>query len=172
MPNAIYLSLGSNIEPAINLRVAVSQLARYGTIKAASTVWETAPLGEQDQPNYLNAVLLLHTELSATDFQQRVIPHIEARLGRVRTTDPFAPRTIDIDILLFNRDILNLKNRRIPSPEIVERAFVAIPLAEIAPDYMHPVERRTLAEIASDFEIEGRKMRPRNDVRLTEFSQN
>ncbi len=144
---------------------AVRRLAEIGTITAASEVWETAPEGRQDQPNFLNAVILLETSLSA-DEAQRKIRNIEAHMGRRRDHDPLGPRSIDIDLLLFNHDILRIGHRDIPSPEVLERAFVAIPLAQIAPDYIHPLTRKTLADIARTFQIDPRKMRLREDVRL------
>ncbi len=89
---------------------------------------------------------------------------IEAALGRVRSENKIASRTIDIDIMLFNRDILRVGRRRIPDPEVLDRPFVAIPLAEIAPDYVHPETGEALREIARRFDLAECGMRRRNDV--------
>ena len=165
--NLAYLSLGSNIQPERHLPAAVARLTRFGRVRAVSSVWETRPLGLADQPNFLNACVLLETELSAQALRQEAIAAIEAELGRVRTADKNAPRTIDIDIMLFNHDILQVGRRRIPDPEVLERPFVAIPLAEIAPDYVHPDTGETLQNIARRFDPGASGMRQRNDVTLS-----
>jgi 2-amino-4-hydroxy-6-hydroxymethyldihydropteridine diphosphokinase len=168
--NLAYLSLGSNIEPERNLPAAVAQLTQFGRIRAVSTVWQTAPIGFTDQPDFLNAVVLLETALSAWALREQVIVQIEQNLNRVRTANKNAPRTIDIDIMLFNHDVLSLGRRRIPDPEVLERPFVAIPLAEIAPDYVHPETGQTLRQIAQRFDPVAVGMRPRNDVILSPAS--
>jgi 2-amino-4-hydroxy-6-hydroxymethyldihydropteridine diphosphokinase len=149
--NLAYLSLGSNIEPEHNLPEAVAQLARFGRVKAASSVWQTAAIGFVDQPDFLNAAVLLETKLSAVTLRQQAITEIENCLGRLRTENKYGPRTIDIDIMLFNHDVLTIGHRRIPDPELLERCFVAIPMAEIASDYVHPEEKVTLRDIALRF---------------------
>ena len=162
-----YLSLGSNIDPADNLRAAVHLLSAYGDVAAASTVYETPPLGaNESQPNYLNAVVLIRSELEPLAFQRRAIGEIESALGRNRTADKFAARTIDIDILLVGEQVLQIEHRPVPSPEILERDFVAVPLFEIAPDLVHPVDGRTIAEIAREFHPDEDTLRPRLDVDL------
>ncbi len=170
LPNLAYLSLGSNIEPERNLPTAVEWLGRWGHVRAVSAVWESAPLGFLDQPNFLNAAALLETGLSAQALRQEAIASIETALGRFRTANKNAPRTIDIDIMLFNYDILQVGQRRIPSPEVLERPFVAIPLAEIAPDYVHPEIGRTLRQIAGRFDPEVAGLRRRDDVILVKRS--
>jgi 2-amino-4-hydroxy-6-hydroxymethyldihydropteridine diphosphokinase len=164
MANVAYLSLGSNINPAENLRAAVEQLAAQTKLIAVSSVWETKPVGLADQPNFLNAAAIIETSLTAEQLKQEVIASIEQHLGRVRQADKNAPRPIDIDIMLFNRQIFQLGQHHIPNPEIIERPFVAIPLAEIAPNYQHPELGQTLAEIARAFEVAGEEMRLRQDV--------
>jgi 2-amino-4-hydroxy-6-hydroxymethyldihydropteridine diphosphokinase len=164
--NRAYLSLGSNIEPERNLPAAVELLRGYGRVSAVSTVWETPPLGSAEQANFLNAVLLLETELSAQKLREKAIPAIEAELGRVRTADKNAARTIDLDIMLFNEAGLQLGRRHIPDPEILERPFVAIPLAEIAPGYVHPETGQTLRAIAAQFDPLASGMKKREDVVL------
>jgi len=166
--NRAYLTLGSNIAPAENLPAAVRHLATYGTIRGISRVWETVPVGFADQPDFLNAALLLETPLSAHDLRLCAIAEIEQTLHRVR--DPHnrnAPRTIDIDIALFNRDVLTIEHRRIPDPDLLERSFLAIPLAELDPDYVHPQTGLTLARIAAGFETDAGVMRLRDDILLT-----
>ena len=164
--NLAYMSLGSNIDPEHNLPKAVVQLTRFGRVKAASSVWQTAAVGFTEQPDFLNAAVLLETELSANLLRRQAIPQIENSLGRVRTENKNGPRTIDIDIMLFNHDVFSIGNRRIPDPELLERCFVAIPMAEIEPDYVHPEENVTLAEIARRFNPATEAIKRRDDVEL------
>jgi len=165
-----YLSLGSNIEPERNLPAAVRMLAEHGRVAAASRVWETAPVDRSEQANYLNGAVLLETTLLAEELRLEVIELIERSLGRVRNpADSYGPRTIDIDITLFDRDVLQIGHRQIPDPSLLERCFVAIPLAEIAPRYVHPQVDHTLAEIASGFDAANCPMLPRPDVKLSAY---
>jgi len=167
MANRVYLDLGSNIEPERNLPAAVELLANFSTLIAVSPVWETKPLGMSEQPNFLNAGVAVETGLSAAEFKQMVIRNIEQALGRVRTKNKNAPRTIDIDIILFNNDIFELDGRHIPNKELVERPFVAVSLAEIAPAYRHPETGQTLLEIANSFDLAEGDMLPRLNVSET-----
>lgn len=164
--NLAYLSLGSNIEPEQNLTAAVVKLGRFGHVKAVSMVWQTAPVGFIDQADFFNAAVLLETPLSAWALREQAIAQVEQELGRVRTDNKNAPRTIDIDIMLFNDDVLMVGQRRIPDPEVLERCFVAIPLAEIAPDYVHPETGQTLKQIGDQFDPAEAAMRLREDVVL------
>ena len=175
--NRAYLSLGSNIEPERNLPAAVRELRAFGRVLGVSSVWESAPFDavgtaatdratRQETKNFLNAAVLLETELSPAELYDKAIAVIERRLGRVRDPhDKNAPRTIDIDLSLFNRDVLQVAGHSIPDPEIAKRPFVAIPLAELDPDYVHPVENRKLADITADLTSTS-GLRPRPDVRL------
>jgi 2-amino-4-hydroxy-6-hydroxymethyldihydropteridine diphosphokinase len=164
--NRAYLSLGTNIQPERNLRAAVARLGEFGRVEAKSTVWQTSPIGLLEQPDFLNAAVLLETPLSAQALREVAIAQIEDALGRVRTENKNAPRTIDIDIMLFNNDVLTIGRRHIPDPEVMERPFVVIPLAEIAPGYRHPQTGETLKEIASKFDPAESGMFPRDDVAL------
>jgi 2-amino-4-hydroxy-6-hydroxymethyldihydropteridine diphosphokinase len=158
MENLAFLGLGSNIDPERNLKAAIRHLSTIGNINAVSSIWETAPLGFPDQPNFLNGVIALETPLTLEALSSEEIPRIERELGRVRGKNKFGPRTIDIDILLFNDFVGELGSRRIPSPEITKRPFVGIPLAEIAGDRTHPALGISFSEIASNFEIKPEEM--------------
>ncbi len=168
-PNRAYLSLGSNIEPERNLPEAVRRLASFGCVVRASSVWQSPPLGFIEQADFLNGAVLLETGLDAERLKLQAIAGIETALGRVRSSNKNAPRTIDIDIELFNRDIFSVGRRQIPDPELLQRPFVAIPLAEIAPDYVHPLTGETLARIAARFGPAPANMHRRPDVSLTKF---
>jgi 2-amino-4-hydroxy-6-hydroxymethyldihydropteridine diphosphokinase len=165
--NLAYLLLGSNIEPETNLPAAVERLRSFGKVAAVSRVWQSKPVGFADQPDFLDAAVLFETELSAAELREGPIAAIEEHLQRVR--DPGnvnGPRTIDIDVVLFNRDVGTFGRVQVPDPNITRRAFVAVPLAEIAPDYRHPVDGRTLAEIAASLAAESAGMQLRGDVAL------
>lgn len=162
----VLLSLGSNIQPEKNLPAAVRELGCYGRVRRISGVWESPSLGDSYHPDYLNAAIWLETSLSAMELKETAIAAVEALLGRVRGVNRNAPRTIDIDIMLFDSEQLRLGDRSIPDQEVLERPFVAIPLAEIAPDYIHPVTGESLAEIASRFNPNSSGMRLRSDLIL------
>jgi 2-amino-4-hydroxy-6-hydroxymethyldihydropteridine diphosphokinase len=166
LTNRAYLSLGTNLDPENNLVQAVARLSQFGRIVAASTVWQTKPVGLADQPDFLNAVVLLETTLTAQELREGPITQIEEELGRVRTENKNSARTIDIDIMLFNRDVLTVAHRRIPDQEVLERPFVAIPLAEIAQDYIHPETGQKLKDIATQFDPATERMIKRIDVTL------
>ena len=151
MLHLAYLLLGSNIQAEINLPASVRELRRFGRVARISSVWQSPPVDGPGQPDYLNAAMILETHLTAPQLKT-AITAVEKKLGRLRGADRNAARTIDIDIALFDREKHQLDNRRIPDPEILERPFVAIPLAEVAPDYLHPDTGETLAGIASSFD--------------------
>lgn len=168
--NTAYLLLGSNIRAEDHLPAAVCRLQRYGSIAAVSRVWETRPVGCPDQPNFLNAAVKLLTPLNWQLLREEAIATIEAELQRVREPGKRnTPRTIDIDIILFNRDVFRHGRHQIPDPELLQRAYIAVPLAEIAPHYVHPENGRTLAEIAAAMEDGKDTFRQRPDVRLADL---
>lgn len=135
-----YLSLGSNIEPATHLVKALERLQNYGIIEKISNAWESESVGAKG-PNYLNACVLLVTPLSAVDLKEHVLLPIETEFGRRRSADKFAPRTIDIDIVLYDG--------KSPDHKYWEQAFVVVPLAEIYPDYQNPVKQESILKTAA-----------------------
>jgi len=166
--NRAYLLLGSNIDAARNLPRAVALLAEAGCVRAVSSVYETAPVGRADQASFLNAAILLETRLGPAELKGAVIRRLEERLGRVRDpADRNAPRTIDADIVLWNKMVGEILGRPVPDPDILRYAHVAVPLAEIAPDLRHPVNGERLADVARS--LAATDPRPpvrRGDVRL------
>lgn len=142
-----YLGLGSNIEPERNLSAAVGLLARRVRLLAASSAWETPPVGPPGQPPFLNASVLLLTHFSPENLVSLVLKPIENELGRKRTGDPFEPRTIDLDLLLFEDRVGALGDSCLPEPGLQRHLHVTLPMAELAPDLRHPVTGETLAEI-------------------------
>ena len=134
----VYLALGSNLGDRMgNLVSAVERLSQKMTIKKVSSVYETEPVYYEEQPLYLNAVLSAVTELEPFALL-RFVKSIESDLGR-QPSFRNAPRLIDIDILFYGDLVVQTEELTIPHPGIVERAFVLAPLAEIAPELIHPV---------------------------------
>ena len=133
-----YLALGSNLgDRTGNLKSAVERLSEKMKIKKVSSVYETEPVYYKEQPLYLNAVLSAITELEPSDLLL-FVKSIESDLGR-QPNFRNAPRLIDIDILFYGDQIVQMEGLTIPHPRIAERAFVLVPLAEIAPNLVHPV---------------------------------
>ena len=134
-----YLSLGSNIEPERHLIKAIHLLRKHGKVSAFSQAWQSQADG-MDGPDFLNACLLFHTSLEADDLIETVIRPLEAALGRVRGPDKFVPRTIDIDLILFDDEPYG--------EEFWSSPFVIVPLAELLPDFPHPLQYENLERVA------------------------
>ncbi len=145
--NTTYLLLGSNQGDRMKwLQQAVSMLsAQCGTVVQQSGTYQTAAWGITDQPAFLNKVVLLQTTLTPTELLAE-IHNIETALGRQRDVK-WGQRTLDIDILLYNKEVIQLPNIIIPHPYMQERRFTLIPLAEIAPDYIHPKLKKSISEL-------------------------
>ena len=136
-----YLGLGSNLGDRLaELAMAIRALAQMGRVAATSAFYETLPEGGVDQPKYINAVVRLETDLSASALLQACL-RIEKAQGRIRPSGATkAPRTIDIDVLLYGGDAISEPGLRIPHPALLSRSFVRIPLADVAlPGLRHPI---------------------------------
>jgi 2-amino-4-hydroxy-6-hydroxymethyldihydropteridine diphosphokinase len=134
-----FLGLGSNLGDRLtNLQAAVDALQEEPGLRvtASSRVWETVPVGGPPQPDYLNAVIRVETDLSARDLLE-VGRRVEARLGRVRK-ERWGARTIDVDVLLFDEEEIQEEDLVVPHPRLSQRAFVLLPLLELVPDPVLP----------------------------------
>ena len=140
-PHKYYLSLGSNIEPETNLALVIENLGAYGLVEEASSVWESRAMGAVG-PNFLNACVSFIVPVVPTELKRNITGAIEQKMGRVRTRNRSAPRTIDIDILMEDDQPLNLNLWKHP--------FVVLPMAELLPHFSHPTEHRPLADVAQD----------------------
>ena len=138
------IALGSNLESRFgdreaNLREAVRRIESLGEVRAASSFYDTEPVGYLEQPRFLNAALLLETEMEPRALMRKLLS-IERAMGREREgAMPKGPRVIDLDLLLYGDWVLWAEDLILPHPRMEERRFVLEPLAEIAPDWVHPV---------------------------------
>jgi len=153
-PSTVYISLGSNIDPEANLKRTIELMGQRCKVLAVSHAYRTPPQGFTNQADFLNLAVKIETDLDANMLKHTVLDWIERELKRVRDpNNKNAPRTIDLDISLWNENVFDYgeKPRHIPDPDILRFAHVALPLAEIASDYVHPLEKVTLKAIAERF---------------------
>ena len=142
----VYLGLGSNLgDREGNLVMGIEHLARKVVIEQVSSLYETEPVGYHDQPWFLNAIVKGSTELDPWELLH-FIKEVESDLGRV-SSFPYGPRSIDIDILLYADRVIQTTELTIPHPRLAERAFVLVPLVEIAPSLVHPMNQKTIREL-------------------------
>ena len=150
----VYISLGSNIDPETNLRRAIQLIGQRCKVLAVSHAYRTPPQGFTNQADFLNLALKVETDLDANTLKHTVLDWIERELKRVR--DPHnknAPRTIDLDISLWNNEVFDYGDKpwHVPDKDVLRFAHVVLPLAEIATDYLHPTEKIPLTMIAAQF---------------------
>jgi 2-amino-4-hydroxy-6-hydroxymethyldihydropteridine diphosphokinase len=161
-PYTAWLGLGSNLfDRASLLRSAVAELAAIGSVQSISSLWETAPVGIEDQPPFLNAALALQTSLTPIELLEEAL-RIERSHGRDRTQNlqvHKGPRTLDLDILLMASASGQLSEYGqtlvLPHPGLHLRRFVLAPLAEIAPTILHPALQKSMSELLRDLPWEG-----------------
>ena len=145
-----HLLIGGNLgDRKQNLLTAISLInAHCGALTKSSAIYETEAWGKTDQPSFLNQALEISTSLNARQLMRKILK-IEKEMGRVRK-EKLGPRIIDIDILLFENEIHDLRFLKIPHPEMQNRRFVLVPLAEINFALQHPVLKKTIAELLEE----------------------
>lgn len=149
-----YIGVGSNLGDKIGYIQQSYKLLNYTSgisVLNASSLYETEPVGFDSQDWFINAVLKLETSLTPQELLKECL-RIEKQLGRVRFVDEtqILARTIDLDILLFDNEIISTSSLLIPHPRLTERAFALVPLLELSPDLVHPVIGKTILEIHND----------------------
>jgi 2-amino-4-hydroxy-6-hydroxymethyldihydropteridine diphosphokinase len=144
----VYLGIGTNLgNREENLKEAVKKVEEFiGRVAKSSSVYETEPWGFHSSDEFLNMVVKVETRLTPSGLLGRILM-IESLLGRVRGEKQYASRVIDLDILLYEDQVIDEKSLRIPHPLMHKRKFVMVPLCEIEPDLVHPVLKRTMASL-------------------------
>ena len=165
MTELAFIALGSNIDPEINLPLAFARLSELGKPIATSTVYQNPAIVDEPQPDYLNAAILIETTLDPWAIRDK-LREIEADLGRVRTEDKFAPRTIDLDLCILGDRVLDHELLSLPDPDLLKRAYLAVTLAELRPDFLHPVTGDSLEEIANKLQKDA-ELKSMSNVVLT-----
>ena len=150
----VYLALGSNLGNRLsNLKEAIAALPPQMEVKAKSAVYETPPWGYEDQPKFLNQVIKAKTYLDPEPLLKH-LKRLEIALGR-QESFPNGPRLIDMDILLYDDLVLNTPALVIPHPHLHERGFVLLPLMDIDPDLVHPVNKKSVREMVALSDVSG-----------------
>jgi len=150
----VYLALGSNLGDRLaNLKQAIAALTPQMEVKAKSQVYETPPWGYEDQPRFLNQAIKAKTYLDPEPLLKH-LKRLELALGR-KESFPNGPRLIDIDILFYDDRVLSTPSLIIPHPRLHERGFVLLPLMDIDPDLVHPVNKTSVREMAALCNVEG-----------------
>jgi 2-amino-4-hydroxy-6-hydroxymethyldihydropteridine diphosphokinase len=146
-----YIGLGTNLgNREENLKKAIENIIiSAGEVISSSGIYVTDPWGFRSEDHFLNMVILINTRLKAVDLLKQLLK-IEMQTGRVRGAEKYSSRVIDIDILLYENEIINKPYLKIPHPMIQERKFVLVPLCDIAPEKIHPVLKKTFAALLKD----------------------
>lgn len=142
--------LGSNIAPAFHLVRALERLRESVSVLAVSRVFESDPVDAPGTPRFLNAAVLIETTRSPAGLKREILRPLEAELGRVRTEIKSAPRTIDLDLVLYEQAVIEDAERglHLPDPDFEQHAYLALPVADVTPLWLHPTLKKTFAAIA------------------------
>ncbi len=146
-----FIGVGSNIDAEENVRAAVRRLCGLMRFTGVSLFYRTAPWERAEQPPFINGVVAVETELPPAELKFAVLRRIEDELGRRRGEDKYAARSIDLDLLVYDAMELDSEELVLPAPEITRRPFLALPLAQLAPELVLPGTTRRMWEIAAEF---------------------
>jgi 2-amino-4-hydroxy-6-hydroxymethyldihydropteridine diphosphokinase len=152
--NQVLIGCGSNIEPEYHLSQAVRLLATQATILKLSFIYQSPAVGSTG-PDYLNSAVLIKTAMSLPDLKKGVLAFIEDQLNRVRSSNKYMDRTIDLDVLTFNQTVID--------PEIWTRAHIAVPAADILPDFINPDTGEKISQAAKRL-LPGSNLEIRSDL--------
>jgi 2-amino-4-hydroxy-6-hydroxymethyldihydropteridine diphosphokinase len=155
---AVYVAVGSNVDPLVNLRLALRELKRHYPAMRVSTAYRNKAVGFAGK-DFINLVVGFDTD----DSVQQVIAYLhaaEAVCGRPRDAPKWAPRTMDLDLLLYGNEVRNESDLKLPRPDLLKRPYMLQPMAELAPTALHPGLGKTLGELWCSFESAGHQMEP------------
>lgn len=145
------IAFGSNYEADSNLVKGLKALNQQVRILSVSPVYENPAIGKTISPPYLNGVCLVETDLSPLKLQEEVLRPIEKSLGRIWGEEGKAKCSIDLDLLLYDKEVLSTPNLPLPAPDILCYAYIAVPLGFLLPNWIHPVTKETMAQIGNRF---------------------
>ena len=160
----VFISLGSNIDPERNIKEALRLLSEHIKILQVSTVYLTGPIGKLLRPEFYDCVIRTETDIEPHALKFGVLKEVEERLGRKRSEDRYASRTIDIDILIYGDLLVHTEDLIIPDRDILDRPFLALGLRELKEDLILPDSKKSIQEVSNRFNNE--EMTP-----LTEFTK-
>ncbi len=146
-----FISIGSNIHPAENVRAALLAMAACLKIVRISTVYRTQAEERPEQPDFYNCVVEVETDIPPFDLKWRILRPIEAAQERQRTSDRYAPRTMDLDLIIYGDLVVKTDDLVLPDPEITSRSFLALPLAELEPGLVIPGGGACISDVAAAF---------------------
>ena len=161
--NRAFIGVGSNISPEENVRKALRQLAQSEHLVSISTFYRVPALDRPEEPNFYNGVVAIDTHLPPAKLKWDVLHRIESDVGRRRSADKYASRPIDLDLLLYGDLVVSSDELTLPDPDVLKRAFLAVPLYEIAPALMLPGLGVSIREVVAGFGTEN--MQPLNAYR-------
>ena len=151
---SVYLALGSNLGDRLaNLQEAIRLLPPFVIVQAESPIYQTIPWGYKDQPDFLNQVILAETSCAPLELLS-YLKEIELRVGRTPTFR-YGPRVVDMDIIFYGKQIIDLPGLKIPHPKASERVFVLVPLNDLEPDFVNPENGQTVSEMLAKLDVTG-----------------
>ncbi|MGB9596592.1 MAG: 2-amino-4-hydroxy-6-hydroxymethyldihydropteridine diphosphokinase [Candidatus Poribacteria bacterium] len=143
----VFISVGSNINPYENIVKALEQLKRYVDVIAVSTFYQTKAINRSNQPDFINGIFHIQTNIEPRKLKFNILRKIEYDLGRIRSKDKYSDRTIDLDIAIYGDMVINEPDLVIPDKDIRERPFIAIPLLELSPTLILPDTKEKLSSL-------------------------
>ena len=149
-----YIGIGSNISPEANVCAAIRLLKESVRVVKISTFYCTEPLGSNESEPFYNGIVEIETGITPRELKFDVLRNIEQTLGRIRCSDKYAPRTIDLDIIVYGDTVVSEPDLTIPDPDIAERQFITVPLFELAPDLVLPDSGLRLADIVKSMQTD------------------
>ena len=152
--NTAYVGVSSNVSPQENILKALSLVSNHLKINGTSTFYRTCPLGSQKQDDYLNGVWQISTELPPKE-TKHITNSIEVQLGRIKTENKYAPRPIDLDLLLYENMVIDEAAMTLPDPDIAKRNFLIFPLLELNPKLILPPSQTSLASLSKEMSKSG-----------------